>query len=245
MTTETPLCYKEIDHAFPIAPQVYSYLRARIVDNRLPPGAKISEASVADSLNISRTPLRAALQKLATEGLVNTRPNVGTAVAGLDVAQLHGAVFIRAALETAVVRKLAEMKADLRTLDPIMEIQKRAAERDDYAGFFVQDEAFHAELARIAGVPDAWRLALSTKGHVDRQRYMLMASIAKRSLRAYEEHIKINKEIRSGDADAAARTMHDHVNSVLELDAHGLTKDTPDRSRAGDGLRNQPTGGTL
>ena len=51
MTTETPLCYKEIDHAFPIAPQVYSYLRARIVDNRLPPGAKISEASVADSLN--------------------------------------------------------------------------------------------------------------------------------------------------------------------------------------------------
>jgi DNA-binding GntR family transcriptional regulator len=233
--TETLLYSREIDHAFPIAPQVYSYLRACIVDNRLPPGAKISEASLADTLNISRTPLRAALQKLATEGLVNTRPHVGTAVAKLDVAQLHEAVFIRAALEAAVVRKLAEMKADLSTLNPIMEIQKRAAERDDYAAFFVQDETYHAELARIAGVPDAWRLALSIKGHVDRQRYILMAGIAKRSLRAYEEHIKILKEIRSSDADAAARTMHDHVNSVLELDAHGLSKDPPDRSGPGDG----------
>ena len=235
MITETLLYSREIDHASPIAPQVYSYLRARIVDNRLPPGAKISEASLADTLNISRTPLRAALQKLATEGLVNTRPHVGTAVAKLDVAQLHEAVFIRAALEAAVVRKLAEMKADLSTLNPIMEIQKRAAERDDYAAFFVQDETYHAELARIAGVPDAWRLALSIKGHVDRQRYILMAGIAKRSLRAYEEHIKILKEIRSSDADAAARTMHDHVNSVLELDAHGLSKDPPDRSGPGDG----------
>lgn len=235
MITGTLLYSREIDHAFPIAPQVYSYLRARIVDNRLPPGAKISEASLADTLNISRTPLRAALQKLATEGLVNTRPHVGTAVAKLDVAQLHEAVFIRAALEAAVVRKLAEMKADLSTLNPIMEIQKRAAERDDYAAFFVQDETYHAELARIAGVPDAWRLALSIKGHVDRQRYILMAGIAKRSLRAYEEHIKILKEIRSSDADAAARTMHDHVNSVLELDAHGLSKDPPDRSGPGDG----------
>ena len=235
MITETLLYSREIDHAFPIAPQVYSYLRARIVDNRLPPGAKISEASLADTLNISRTPLRAALQKLATEGLVNTRPHVGTAVAKLDVAQLHEAVFIRAALEAAVVRKLAEMKADLSTLNPIMEIQKRAAERDDYAAFFVQDETYHAELARIAGVPDAWRLALSIKGHVDRQRYILMAGIAKRSLRAYGEHIKILKEIRSSDADAAARTMHDHVNSVLELDAHGLSKDPPDRSGPGDG----------
>ena len=235
MITETLLYSREIDHAFPIAPQVYSYLRARIVDNRLPPGAKISEASLADTLNISRTPLRAALQKLATEGLVNTGPHVGTAVAKLDVAQLHEAVFIRAALEAAVVRKLAEMKADLSTLNPIMEIQKRAAERDDYAAFFVQDETYHAELARIAGVPDAWRLALSIKGHVDRQRYILMAGIAKRSLRAYEEHIKILKEIRSSDADAAARTMHDHVNSVLELDAHGLSKDPPDRSGPGDG----------
>ncbi|MEO1364661.1 MAG: winged helix-turn-helix domain-containing protein, partial [Pseudomonadota bacterium] len=70
MTLTAHLHSKEIDHALPIAPQVYNYLRARIVDNRLSPGAKISEASLAERLNISRTPLRAALQQLASEGLV-------------------------------------------------------------------------------------------------------------------------------------------------------------------------------
>ena len=166
MTLTAHLHSKEIDHALPIAPQVYNYLRARIVAHRLSPGAKISEASLAERLNISRTPLRAALQQLASEGLVNTRPHVGSTVARLDVTQLREAVFIRAALETAVVRKLVDMKADLSTLDPIMEAQQRTASRDDYASFFVQDEAFHAGLSRLARVPRAWKLALSIKGHV-------------------------------------------------------------------------------
>jgi DNA-binding GntR family transcriptional regulator len=140
-----------IDHALPIAPQFYDYVRARIADNRLPPGAKISETVLSQKLDISRTPLRAALQKMASEGLVLTRPQVGSIVAKLDNAQLNEAIFIRAALVTAIVRKLAEAKADLATLEPILIIQKRAAELDDYATFFGQDEAFHAELAALQG----------------------------------------------------------------------------------------------
>jgi len=242
MTVDALLHSQEIDHSLPIAPQVYSYLRVRIVDNRLPPGAQISEASLADTLNISRTPLRAALQKLASEGLVNTRPHVGSTVAKLDVAQLQEAVFIRAALETAVVRRLAGMNADLSSLDPIMEIQERTARRDDYAAFFVQDEAFHGELSRIAGVSRTWKLALSIKGHVDRQRYLLMAGIAGRSQRAYEEHIEIINEIRSGDADGAARAMHDHVNSVLELDERGQGIIPPGNAGPDGERQNQPKG---
>lgn len=205
-----------IDHTLPIAPQVYDYLRARIVDNRLPPGAKISETVLSQKLRISRTPLRAALQKLATEGLVDTRPQVGSIVAPLDNALLLEAISLRAALETEVVRTLADRMADLTPLEPILAIQKRAAERDDYATFFGQDEAFHAELARIAGLPRAWKLAMSIKGHVDRQRYILMSGIPKRSQRAFEEHMRILEQIQSGNASGAASAMRDHVNSVLE-----------------------------
>ena len=216
-----------IDHALPIAPQVYDYVRARIVDNRLPPGAKISETVLSRQLDISRTPLRAALQRLASEGLVLTRPQVGSIVAKLDNAQLIEAIFIRAALETAIARRLAETKADLAALEPILFIQKRAAERDDYATFFGQDEAFHAELARIAGMPTAWTLAMSIKGHVDRQRYTMMAGIPKRSQRAFEEHLLIIEEIRSGRPSGAASAMRDHVNSVLELGIQDHETDLP------------------
>lgn len=133
MSEGTTLPSAAIDHAQPISKQVYDYLRTRFVDNRLPPFVKISESVLPEKLNISRTPLRAALQKLATEGLIHTRPQVGTIVAPLN----------------------------------------------------------DAELARIAGLPRAWILAMSTKGHVDWQRYILMSGISKRSQRAFEEHLRI------------------------------------------------------
>jgi DNA-binding GntR family transcriptional regulator len=228
MTKNAPLPSLDIDHTASIAPQVYDYLRVRIVDNRLPPGARISEASLASELKISRTPLRVALQQLAAEGLITTRPQVGNIVAEFDNAQLHEAVLIRAALEEAVVRRLAKAKADLSSLEWIMAVQERASHLDDYATFFVQDEAFHAELAKLAGMPRAWKLTHSIKGHVDRQRYTMMAGIPKRSQRAFEEHLRIIEEIRSGSPSGAASAMRDHVNSVLELDPQGHAKDLPE-----------------
>ena len=228
MTKKTPLPSSDIDHTASIAPQVYDYLRSRIVDNRLPPGARISEAPLASKLKISRTPLRVALQQLATEGLITTRPQGGSIVAEFDNAQLHEAVLIRGALEVAVVQRLAESKADLTSLESIMAVQERAAQLDDYATFFVQVEAFHAELARLADMPRAWKITHSIKGHVDRQRYTMMACIPKRSQRAFEEHLKIIKEIRSGSPSGAASARRDHVNSVLELDLQGHGKDLPE-----------------
>lgn len=216
-----------IDHALPIASQVYDYLRMRIVQNSLLPGAKISETVLSQQLKISRTPLRAALQKLASEGLIQTRPQVGSIVAEWNNTQLLEAVLIRAALEMEVVRRLAETKPDLTPLEPVLAIQKRAAELDDYATFFSQDEIFHAKLARIAEMPTAWKLAMSIKGHVDRQRYTMMSEIPKRSQRAFEEHLKIIEEIRSGSPSSAARAMRDHVNSVLELGLQDHETDLP------------------
>lgn len=228
MTTKVPLPSSDIDHTVSIAPQVYNYLRVRIVDNRLPPGARISEAPLASKLKISRTPLRVALQQLAAEGLITTRPQVGNIVAEFDAAQLHEAVLIRAALETAVVRRLAMGRVDLSSLESIMAVQERAAQRDDYATFFVQDEAFHAELAKLADMPRAWKITHSIKGHVDRQRYTMMAGIPKRSQRAFEEHLKVIQEIRSGNLSGAVSAMRDHVNSVLELDSKDHGKDLPE-----------------
>jgi DNA-binding GntR family transcriptional regulator len=73
-----------LDLTKPIPPQLYGILRQRIVDNTLKPGERISESSLAQEFDISRTPLRAALQQLAADGLVSVRPQVGTLVASLD-----------------------------------------------------------------------------------------------------------------------------------------------------------------
>ncbi|WP_305985349.1 GntR family transcriptional regulator [Roseibium sp. MMSF_3544] len=206
-----------VNSSQPIAPQAYEYLRQCIVDNRLPPGASISEAVLAAQMNISRTPLRAALQQLAGEGLIVTRPQVGSVVASQDTDRLEEAVFMRSALEEAVVRRLAEKGLDNRDVEKSFAIQKLAADADDYATFFREDEQFHARLAELAGVPNTWRLVHSVKGHVDRQRYLMMAGIPYRSMRAYNDHLEIVRRILAGDGDGAAQAMRMHVHSVLEL----------------------------
>jgi len=207
----------EIDRMFPIAPQVYAILRQRIADNRMPPGAPIGESTLALRLNISRTPLRAALQQLAKEGMIVTRPQVGSVVAQLDAARMEEAVVMRAALETAVVRRLAERGFDEQLLARSFAEQEAAAEADDYASFFSLDEKFHAKLAELAGLPNVWAAIQSVKGHVDRQRYKLMAGIPFRSKRAFRDHKDIIRLILAGDADGAEQAMCAHVNSVLEM----------------------------
>jgi GntR family transcriptional regulator, rspAB operon transcriptional repressor len=206
-----------IERTQPIAPQIYAALRQRIVDNRLPPGAVLSETVLAAQFDISRTPLRAAMQQLAAEGLIETRPQVGSVVAPLDSGRLEEAVLVRSALEEAVVRRLAKSHAAARELSQCLEAQERLAARDDYAGFFREDEAFHERLAAFAGLPNVWRLVQSVKGHVDRQRYRLMSGIPMRSQRAYQDHCRILAHILAGDAEAAAMAMRAHVQSVLEL----------------------------
>ncbi|MEO1678713.1 MAG: GntR family transcriptional regulator [Pseudomonadota bacterium] len=208
----------DLDRTQPIPRQLYEILRRRIVNNTLGPGERISEAALAQEFDVSRTPLRAALQQLAAEGLVTVRPQVGTLVAKLDTAKLKEAVFIRSALECAVVEELARNAIGIGALDRLLSLQSAAAEVDDYATFFKYDEAFHAKLAELAGAPTSWKLVQSVKGHVDRQRYTMMAGIPMRSQRAFLEHQVIVDRIRKGDVDGAATAMADHVASVLELE---------------------------
>ncbi|MBO6755620.1 MAG: GntR family transcriptional regulator [Roseibium sp.] len=205
----------EIDRATAIAPQLYQALRARIIDNRLPPGVNVNESDVSRLCDVSRTPLRAAMQQLAAEGLIVTRPQVGSVVAPLDEDRMLEAVLIRSALEQAVVRQLSAKGLDEGGLSENLAMQEQAASDDDYAAFFKFDERFHRMLAGQAGLPRAWQLVQTVKAHVDRQRLALMSSIPGRSMAAYRDHLRILDLIRAGDGEGAAREMDRHVRTVL------------------------------
>lgn len=207
-----------IDRSAAMSPQIYQLLRRAIIENRFPPGAPIYETKLADTLGVSRTPLRAALQQLAKEGLVETRPQVGSVVAPVDYKKIVSAVFCRSALETAVVRRLAGMRtADFSRLSRVLSLQAECTSRDDYIAFFEFDEEFHRLLAEIAGVPDAWRLVMSSKSHVDRARLNLQKAIPGRAAAAYQEHLLILNAVRAGDGELAASLMDRHVGSALDV----------------------------
>jgi DNA-binding GntR family transcriptional regulator len=202
----------------PMSPQVYTVLRQAIIQGRLPPGSAIFEAKLADIMGVSRTPLRSALQQLAKEGLVVTRPQVGSIVAPVDKKKIFSAVFCREALETATVKRLVDIGTFNRSrFARIIAIQAECVERDDYFAFFDVDEEFHELLAEQAGVPEAWQLVLSNKTHVDRARMQLQSEIPGRARTAYKQHLDILDALGKGDASAAVAHMRYHVTSPLDI----------------------------
>ncbi|MGE0500539.1 MAG: GntR family transcriptional regulator [Rhizobiaceae bacterium] len=220
----TALAGITIERAIPIGPQIYTALRKRIVDCRLPAGAPIHENDIAALCMVSRTPLRAALQQLVSEGLIVTRAQVGSVVAPRDRRRFLEALFVRSAIERQVVARLAATGLDEDALAPVMARQEAAAVIDDYATFFETDEEFHALLADMADVPNAWQLVQSVKAHVDRERFILMSSIRGRSERAWRDHCRILDAIRAGDARMASEEMARHIDSVLNSPTGGTSE---------------------
>ncbi|SDQ17009.1 GntR family transcriptional regulator [Pseudovibrio sp. Tun.PSC04-5.I4] len=205
-----------IDRSIPIGPQIYELLRLKIVLMELPPESQINEHELARVLGVSRTPLRQAYQKLAGEGLIISRPQVGSIVAPIDQALIKEGIVIRRALEREVVQVLCSNKTDLSMLEPILAMQEIAVRKRDYISYFKFDEEFHKTLAYASGIPAAWRLALSVKGHADRARLSLMSKNKSRLERAYNEHIALIAAIDSGANKKAETIMNQHVNAVLE-----------------------------
>ncbi|EAR51799.1 putative transcriptional regulator protein [Oceanicola granulosus HTCC2516] len=131
---------------------VYGVLRDEILELTLPPGAPIDEVQLARRLEMSRTPIREALVRLAGEGLVTTLPNRSTVVANLDFLNLH--TFFDAI--TLMYRVTTRLAAQYHTADDLALI------RDEQARF-ARAVAAHDALAMIASNRD-FHAAIATAG---------------------------------------------------------------------------------
>lgn len=129
---------------------VYTTLKREIVDLTLPPGSPVDEVKLTERFGMSRTPIREALVKLASDGLVVTLPNRSTVVAPIDFLELPQ--FFDAL--TLMYRVTTRLAAANRTEDEIASIRRlqagyadAVADKDVFRMIEVNRE-FHAEIAR-------------------------------------------------------------------------------------------------
>lgn len=111
-------------------------IRELILDGTLPPRERISELSIAQRTGTSRTPIRAALQRLEEEGLVESIPSGGFAVKSFSLQDVFDAIEIRGALEGLAARMAAERSSTAR-LGPL---QACLAELDQVVETVLRDE---------------------------------------------------------------------------------------------------------
>jgi GntR family transcriptional regulator, vanillate catabolism transcriptional regulator len=132
-------------------------LRRRIVSGELPGGARLYEVPLAETLLISRTPLREAMARLAEEGLLE-RARGGYVVRTFRYADIVDAIELRGVLEGTVLRLAAERGPDRERFEAMRAIAgeidaclRLTDESDAFAAYFEANTRFHNQLAGLAG----------------------------------------------------------------------------------------------
>ena len=191
------------------ASRIYSDLRAELVSLRRLPGEAVSEAEIALSYGVSRTPVREAILKLSDEGLLEIFPQSGIIVSRIPVAALPEAIIIRKALEETTARLAAERAtaSQILALHSILERQREANAARDRDAFHQADEMFHATIADVAGYPGIWKLILQVKVNVDRYRRLTLPQSG-RITQVIAEHEVILRAVEARDP-AARRDCHE------------------------------------
>lgn len=196
--------------------QVYDYLRGEIVRGRMLPGASVSEKDLAESMGVSRTPIREALLKLADDGLVEVYPQIGTFIAPIRTSEVIDSQFVRESLETAAVAKAVDRITD-QDIERLKEnlAQQRALHRAGQLDrFIVVDEAFHALIFGIAGHVAVWALVSDAKHQMDRVRHLTIKQPQKPGA-VIAEHAEVAAGLERRDAEAAVAAMRTHLRGVF------------------------------
>ncbi|QFU08838.1 putative HTH-type transcriptional regulator YdfH [Rhodobacteraceae bacterium THAF1] len=204
----------EIDLARPIAPQLRSILRRRIVRNLLKPDQKISESEIAAQFGVSRQPVREAFIRLADDGLLSILPQRATRIRRIDIAEVREARFIRESVESDIVQVLAQ-SSDAATVAKLRDLvdQQNRIDAGDPVAFMVADEAFHRELANSAAKFGIWRKLHGLKTQMDRVRFLSLEQFPIAKL--VEQHADIVDGISKGDLGAAEAALRTHLREVL------------------------------
>jgi DNA-binding GntR family transcriptional regulator len=203
--------------------QVRDRLREDILAGRLEPGTELSEVALAKDFGTSRGPLREALGRLASEGLVTITPRRGAVVAQLSREEFIDAYQVREALETLAVRLAVPLMSDgeIAHLRELCELMDRAARDDEVRVFFDTNNSFHEALVRGSR---------NRKLHeVHRMLVGQMVPYLPRSLelrgnlqQSVAEHQAILAAIEERDSERAARLLAEHIEvpqRVLESEA--------------------------
>ncbi|MGV3711728.1 GntR family transcriptional regulator [Pseudolysinimonas sp.] len=196
--------------------RAYDELREEILTGRLTAGTPLSEVDLAERLGVSRTPLRAALARLALEGLVDTtrgRTGVVSAVSAASITELFE---LREALETQAARLVARRR------DP--DVFDALVARFADAPAVLRDgdvEAYYALVAEFDRALDdalgnaVYRGALDgVRLHLARAR-RIATDNPDRLVRSAEEHRLICAAIRDGDSALAASATTVHLKASL------------------------------
>ncbi|MGN6315130.1 GntR family transcriptional regulator [Trinickia sp.] len=192
-------------------------IRDAILEHRLDPGAKLTEAQLCEVFGVKRGTVRQALSLLATEHLVDLEPNRGAFVASPSLREVHEVFEMRRIVEGAVIERVCRNQggqgaAHLKVIGKMIERERKAFEQRDFRSWIRLSGEFHTELAALTGN----RVLCDCLGGLVARSTLISALYESlgRSPCSFDEHARIVDAIKAGDAVRASELMVRHLETV-------------------------------
>ncbi|MEV6127456.1 GntR family transcriptional regulator [Streptomyces violaceusniger] len=195
-----------------LASQVVERIRSELLTGAFPPGSQLGEAELAESLGVSRGPVREALARLVHEGLLLSVPHRGVFVPLLGEADVLDIYYAREALEAAAFHRVITSPTPpglLPALDETVDELARASRVGDWSKVADLDVRFHSLVIEAAGSPRLRRM-FDTVIAETRLCLNLQADADPARLDLLDEHRELARLIAGDDVDAALATLTQH-----------------------------------
>ena len=191
--------------------QVYEILRDKILTGKVKPGEFIREQDVSERLNVSRTPVREALARLASESFLERIPHRGFRLPEETVDDLIEIYPIMTALEILATREACELLDDrqLRSYARSTKQYEKAFEKNDVYGGIDANHEFHGKLTERSGNQRLCRMLDELRSKVRSLEIWAFSDI-EHWQKSIEEHEEILRAIEKGEVDRALDTLEEN-----------------------------------
>ncbi|MDT7728420.1 MAG: hypothetical protein QOI21_4996 [Actinomycetota bacterium] len=199
-------------------------LRDAIMTGGLPPGTQLGETELASRFQVSRGPLREAMQRLVSEGLLRSERHRGLFVIDLEPGDVFDIYSARWAIERAAAFQImkGDREAAAAALDITVKAMADAADGDDPTALSAADLHFHETLISASGSKRLVRMA-STLLIETRMCLAALQSTYQRVEERVNEHNQIIEAIRGGDLKAVLSLLEAHMEDAVQRLAPGTS----------------------
>lgn len=194
--------------------RIYGLLRRQILTCELPPGRELREQELAQAFEVSKSPVREALQQLVSDGLVIVTPRQGYRVAPVSLRDANEMFRFRLALELACIAEAVKNASDeeLKALDRF-----RKFDGDYESEFIAYNQDFHCTLARCSGNARMARAACDLIEETERLVRMSVAAVRGQNAHKFvEEHNAIISVLQERDSRRAVSLLRAHVAAAVK-----------------------------
>jgi DNA-binding GntR family transcriptional regulator len=195
------------------AEETYERIKSMAITFAIRPDARVNEVELSKALNVSRTPLREALNRLMVEGFLVRAPNKGFIGRPLDAKQIFDLYELRRVLETSIVRIACERATDqeLVELENFVKTSIGRREHENASSLLGLDEQFHERVSELTRNHEMVRLLKAINARIHYVRWLDMQ-------RRYtqQDHLRIVKALKARDPVKAESLIESHISRRLD-----------------------------